>query len=78
MKEKIIYEHKKPVMSPGDLGSFDDNGVVHQVLYVMVKKFYLYYIGWKPQSTTRYSLIAGLSISNNSGLSFKDTVELQY
>ena len=71
LKKKIIYEHKKPVMSPGDLGSFDDNGVVPSSVVRHGKKIYLYYIGWKPQSTTRYSLIAGLSISNNSGLSFK-------
>ena len=71
LKDKIVYEHKKPVLSPGKLGSFDDNGVVPSSIVRHGKKIYLYYIGWKPQSTTRYSLITGLAISNNSGFSFK-------
>jgi hypothetical protein len=70
-KKKIIYFHKKPCLSPGKLGCFDDNGVVPSSLIKAGKKIYLYYIGWKPQTTTRYSLLAGLAISINGGYTFK-------
>tara|TARA_B100000959_G_C14917425_1_gene597976 strand:+ start:180 stop:1085 length:906 start_codon:yes stop_codon:yes gene_type:complete len=71
VKKKIIYEYHKPSFYPGSLGSFDDNGVVPSSIIKIGKKMYLYYVGWKPQATTRYSLVTGLAISNNNGLSFK-------
>jgi len=62
---------KKPVLVPGELGAFDDNGVTASCLIKNKNLIYLYYIGWKPKSTTRYSLMTGLAISRNNGLSFK-------
>ena len=70
-KNKIIYSHIKPCLKPGKLGAFDDNGVVPSSIIKYQNKIFLYYVGWKPQSTTRYSLISGLAISKNNGLSFK-------
>lgn len=69
---KIIKISKKPVLEPGLLGAFDDNGVTPCSLVRINKKIiYMYYIGWKPKSTTRYSLMSGLAISKNNGKSFK-------
>ena len=62
---------KKPVLIPGELGAFDDNGVTASCLIKNKDLVYLYYIGWKPKSTTRYSLMTGLAISKNNGGSFK-------
>ena len=62
---------KKPVLTPGSLGSFDDNGVTASCLVKNKKEVYLYYIGWKPKSTTRYSLMTGLAISKDNGKSFR-------
>ena len=62
---------KKPVLIPGELGAFDDNGVTASCLIKNKDQVYLYYIGWKPKSTTRYSLMTGLAISKNNGGSFK-------
>ena len=58
-------------MLPGELGAFDDNGVTASCLVKVGKLTYLYYIGWKPKSTTRYSLMTGLAISKNNGKTFK-------
>ena len=71
-KIKIINISKKPVLEPGLLGSFDDNGVTPCSLVRLSKKIiYMYYIGWKPRSTTRYSLMPGLAISTDNGKTFK-------
>lgn len=67
---KLIEYSSEPLLAPGSLGCFDDNGVSPSsiVSYGGVK--YLYYIGWKPRSTTRYGLIAGLAISIDNGEHF--------
>ena len=68
---KIKKISKKPVLIPGELGAFDDNGVTASCLIKIKNLVYLYYIGWKPKSTTRYSLMTGLAISKNNGDNFK-------
>lgn len=70
-KLKIKKISKKPILTPGQLGAFDDNGVTASCLIKNNNSIYLYYIGWKPKSTTRYSLMTGLAISKNSGKTFK-------
>ena len=70
-KFKIKKLSRKPVLEPGELGAFDDNGVTASCLVRQKKEIFLYYIGWKPRSTTRYSLMTGLAISKNNGKSFK-------
>ena len=68
---KIKKISKKPVLIHGELGAFDDNGVTASCLIKIKNLVYLYYIGWKPKSTTRYSLMTGLAISKNNGENFK-------
>ncbi len=70
-KIRVIGHAKRPVLSPGELGCFDDNGVTPSSVVRHKNKIYMYYVGWKPRSTTRYSLMGGIAISNNNGLSFK-------
>lgn len=64
-KFKIIKYYKKPVLTPGLLGTFDDNGVLPSCIIKEKNIFYLFYIGWRPSVKTRYSLIAGLAKSNS-------------
>ena len=67
---KIINFSKTKSLSPGMLGHFDDNGVLPSSVIKIKKTYFMYYIGWQPRVTTRYSLIAGLSFSTN-GKNFK-------
>ncbi len=64
-KLKVLNYSKKPVLKPGLLGSFDDNGVLPSCIIKKKNYYYLFYIGWRPSVTTRYSLIAGISKSKN-------------
>ena len=67
---KVLEYSKKAVLSPGELGCFDDNGVSPSWILNHENKKFLYYIGWKPRSTTRMGLIAGLAVSEDGGLTF--------
>lgn len=66
----ILEMAKEPVLGPGELGCFDDNGVTPSWIVNHHGKKYLYYIGWKPRSTTRMSVIAGLAVSDDGGRNF--------
>jgi len=62
--------HPHPVLKPGRLGSFDDNGVLPSCVLEVDNEIFMYYIGFKPGGTTRMDLFGGLAISSDYGLSF--------
>lgn len=67
----VIKYSKEPILSPGELGCFDDSGVTPSWIVNYRDKKYLYYIGWNQRSRTRMGLIAGLAISLDAGKTFK-------
>ena len=68
--EKILDITEQPVLSPGQLGCFDDNGVSPSCIVNLSDRKLLYFIGWKPRCTTRMSVVAGLAQSVDGGKSF--------
>jgi len=68
---KIIEVSNDPVLSPGQLGCFDDNGVTPASVVTVGEKKRLYYIGWRPRSTTRMGLTPGVAESSDGGKHFK-------
>ena len=67
----VLYVHDRPVLSPGELGTFDDGGAVP---FSMVKhdgKKYLYYGGWNAGVTVSYRNSIGLAVSHDDGLTFQ-------
>ena len=66
----IVEYGTEPVLTIGELGTFDDNGVTPSWIVNTGQKKYLYYIGWNAGATTRMSLIAGLAVSNDGGRTF--------
>lgn len=61
----------EPVLSPGELGCFDDNGVTPSCVVNHDGKTYLYYIGWNPGFNVRMHLFGGLAISEDNGETFQ-------
>ena len=62
----VIKYSKEPVLLPGSLGCFDDNGVTPSCVISLTKKEKaLYFIGWNPGSTVRMHIFGGLAISKN-------------
>ncbi len=69
--KEILDISKKPVLMPGDLGTFDDSGTLPSwiVNYNNVK--YLYYIGYNIGVTVPFRNFVGLAISKDIGISFQ-------
>ena len=67
----VVEESAEPVLYPGSLGCFDDNGVTPSCIVNHEKETLLYYIGWNPGSTVRMHLFGGLAVSFDGGISFK-------
>ena len=68
---KILNQSKNPVLSPGELGSFDEHGVMGSSLVNFKGKKYLYYIGWNVGATIPFRWSIGLAISNDGGETFE-------
>jgi predicted GH43/DUF377 family glycosyl hydrolase len=66
----VLRVSKEPVLSPGKLGTFDDNGVTPSCAIRIGTEVLLYYIGWNPGSTTRMNIYGGLAVSTDDGDSF--------
>ena len=68
---KVVNKSKGPVLLPGKLGCFDDNGVTPScIINISNDEKALYYIGWNPGSTVRMHLFGGLALSNDKGKTF--------
>jgi hypothetical protein len=63
-----------PVLSPGNLGAFDDAGVTNSCLVRHDGRTYLYYTGWCLGVSVPFYLCAGLAMSDD-GVSFRRTSE---
>lgn len=68
---KIKYIHKEPVMALGELGTFDDGGIMPCCIVPVGNELYLYYVGWNPSGSVPYRNAVGLAISKDNGLSFQ-------
>ena len=58
---------EEPILSLGELGSFDDSGIMPSWIVNYNGMKYMYYIGWNPQVTVSYRLSIGLAISTDGG-----------
>ena len=69
---RVLCHSEGPVLLPGALGCFDDNGVTPSCLIDLGGgEKALYYIGWNPGSTVRMHLFGGLAISRDEGKTFE-------
>lgn len=68
---KIINESKNPLLPLGNLGTFDQAGVMPTEIVTHNNKKYLYYIGWSNRKDVPYFNTIGLAISEDDGNNFK-------
>lgn len=68
---KILKISEKPILSFGNIGAFDDSGVMGSSIVNFEGKKYLYYIGWTIPKNTPFKWAIGLAISSDNGKSFK-------
>jgi hypothetical protein len=69
--ERIQYVHERPVLELGDLGCFDDAGVMPFCVLNVEDKKLLYYAGWNTSTTVPYRISIGLAVSEDGGESFR-------
>lgn len=68
---RILYVHDRPILELGELGGFDDAGVMPSCIVNYEDKKYLYYSGWNTSTTVRYRNCIGLAVSEDGGTSFR-------
>lgn len=67
----ILKIADNPILDLGDIGTFDDCGVMPSWIIEHGQEKYLYYIGWNVRNTIAYHNSVGLAISSDGGKSFK-------
>lgn len=67
---QILQVAKKPILSPGELGMFDDSGTMMSCIQKIADDYYLYYIGWNLGVTVPFRNSIGLAKSED-GLHFE-------
>jgi hypothetical protein len=67
---KIIKVSDRPLLPLGQLGTFDDSGIMPSWIVNSGGRKYFYYIGWNPQVTVSYRLSIGLAVSDDGGATF--------
>ncbi|MEI6707788.1 MAG: hypothetical protein WCK96_11705 [Methylococcales bacterium] len=70
-KKEILCLEKKPLLAHGEIGTFDDSGIMPASIIRINELVYMYYIAWNPQVTVSYRLSIGLAISEDNGCTFK-------
>ena len=61
----VKYACKEPVLSPGELGAFDDSGTMMSFLDKYEDQWRLYYIGWNLGQTVPFRNSLGLALSDD-------------
>ena len=78
-KKKILKNiNKTPLLKPGKLGTFDENGVTPSWIVNHKKRKFIFYVGWNSSGNTRMSLFTGLGlIKGNRIKRFQDSPILE-
>jgi hypothetical protein len=67
---RIKYETKEPVLTLGELGTFDDSGVNPSCVITIDGQTHLYYIGWQRCERVPHMLFVGLAVQTAERSSF--------
>ncbi len=68
---RVLYVHPEPILPLGEIGTFDDCGVMPSWVVDYDQRKYLYYIGWTVRNTVPYHNSIGLAVSEDGGRTFR-------
>lgn len=69
---ELLYLHDRPILELGELGTFDDGGIMPCSLVENTDgQLYLYYVGWNPSVSVAYRNAVGLAVSEDGGVTFQ-------
>jgi hypothetical protein len=66
----VIDIGEQPIMELGELGTFDDDGIMPCSVVAHDGRLYLYYVGWNRSVSVPYRNAIGVAVSDDHGLSF--------
>ncbi len=66
-KATILEIEREPVLTPGDLGAFDENGVSYPSLVRCGEDLFMFYTGWMPSVLTPFQNHLGLAKLGDDG-----------
>ncbi|OEU70991.1 MAG: hypothetical protein BA863_18840 [Desulfovibrio sp. S3730MH75] len=67
----IVKVNPNPVITPGGLGMYDEQGVTASYCLDVKDKKYLYFVGWNQGKTTPFRNAIGIAISEDGGETFQ-------
>jgi hypothetical protein len=68
--KNVLYQHDSPIMELGNLGTFDDSGMMPSSIVTVGKTKYLYYTGWNERKSVPYQNAIGVAVSQDDGQTF--------
>ena len=68
---RILYLHEKPILEWGEVGTFDEHGIIPNHVFRHEGKLYLFYVGWSRRESVPYSNWMGMAISEDNGATFQ-------
>lgn len=68
---QVLEISEKPVLTPGEIGGFDDSGASIACLVAVNGQRYLYYLGWNLGVTVPWRNSIGLAISSTAEAEFR-------
>lgn len=68
---RILHVHKSRLWEHGEIGTFDESGIMPASFVDLGDKVYMYYVGWNIKVKTSYHLAAGIAVSYDQGVSFQ-------
>jgi len=74
-QKKIVFIDSDPLIPLGNIGAFDDSGIMPSCVVEFKNQVYLYYIGWNLGITVPFRNSVGIAISKDRGLTFKKLYE---
>ena len=68
---RILKIANKPVLRPGEIGTFDDSGVSLSCITWVNKKLFMYYLGWNLGVTVPWRNAIGLAVYDEQTETFQ-------
>ena len=69
--QEVLSLSEQPVLRPGPLGSFDEDGAMATWVLDHDGRTYLYYIGWNRGLTVPFRNALGVAVSDDGGQTFR-------
>ena len=66
----ILAYSKTPILDVGELGSFDEHGILPASLIKENNDLYMFYTAYQKQISVPYSILSGLALSKDNGETF--------